>query len=66
MKLIQIFKNINKGTPSYAIKNKLGRWNRENGKKTELKIYYANEDHCGVCLVKKKDESNEYYMPFLL
>lgn len=27
----------------------LGRWSNENLKKTNLKIDYANEDHCGVC-----------------
>lgn len=34
-------KKINKVT--------LGRWSYENSKKTDLKIDYANEDHCGVC-----------------
>ncbi len=27
----------------------LGRWKRENEQKTNLKIDYANDDHCGVC-----------------
>lgn len=27
----------------------LGRWKREDEKKTNLKIDYANDDHCGVC-----------------
>ena len=27
----------------------LGRWSYENAKKTNLKIDYANVDHCGVC-----------------
>lgn len=28
---------------------RLGRWSNENVKKTNLKVDYANEDHCGVC-----------------
>lgn len=27
----------------------LGRWKREDEQKTNLKIDYANDDHCGVC-----------------
>ena len=27
----------------------LGRWSNENLNKTNLKVDYANEDHCGVC-----------------
>lgn len=36
----------------------LGRWTNENNKKTNLKIDYANEDHCGVCtnLLKNKNK----------
>ncbi len=42
---------INKKTQQIT----LGRWSYENPKKTDLKIDYANEDHCGVCtnLLKK-------------
>ena len=30
-------------------KKTLGRWSNENNIKTNLKVDYANEDHCGTC-----------------
>ena len=33
----------------------LGRWNMTDLKKTNIKIDYANEDHCGTCLIIKND-----------
>lgn len=29
----------------------LGRWNMNDINKTNIKIDYANEDHCGTCLI---------------
>jgi hypothetical protein len=29
----------------------LGRWNINDTHKTNIKIDYANEDHCGTCLM---------------
>jgi hypothetical protein len=40
---------LKKFTNSNNHKITLGRWSNENIKKTNLKIDYANEDHCGVC-----------------
>ena len=34
----------------------LGRWKRENEQKTNLKIDYANDDHCGVCSSSSNDK----------
>jgi hypothetical protein len=34
----------------------LGRWKRENEQKTNLKIDYANDDHCGVCSSSPNDK----------
>lgn len=34
----------------------LGRWKRENEQKTNLKIDYANDDHCGVCSSYSNDK----------
>lgn len=36
--------------------NHLGRWKRENEQKTNLKIDYANDDHCGVCSSYSNDK----------
>jgi len=33
----------------------LGRWNMNDNKKTNIKIDYANEDHCGTCLIIKNE-----------
>lgn len=41
----------------------LGRWSLKYDEKTINRIVHlANEDNCGCCEVKKKDE--EYYRPF--
>ena len=32
----------------------LGRWNMNDINKTNIKIDYANEDHCGTCLITNK------------
>lgn len=40
----------------------LGRWGMNNNRQTNLKINYANEDHCGTCaeyIVQKKNEQDE-------
>ena len=44
--LVNWFKNFT-NTKTQPIT--LGRWSNENRKKTNLKVDYANEDHCGVC-----------------
>jgi hypothetical protein len=33
----------------------LGRWNMNDNHKTNIKIDYANEDHCGTCLIIKNE-----------
>lgn len=43
---IDFIKNLLNKTP---IRITLGRWTNENVHKTNLKVDYANEDHCGVC-----------------
>lgn len=40
-------------------KVRLGRWLSEDPHKTELKILYANEDHCGTCVINDKDQQND-------
>jgi hypothetical protein len=66
MMLLSRFKNkfnivnwLKKLTNTNTQQISLGRWSNENKKKTNLKIDYANEDHCGVCtnLVKNKNEN---------
>lgn len=40
----------------------LGRWGMNNTRQTNLKINYANEDHCGTCaeyIIQKKNEQDE-------
>lgn len=40
----------------------LGRWGMNNNRQTNLKINYANEDHCGTCaeyIIQKKNEQDE-------
>lgn len=51
---------LKKFTNSNNQKITLGRWSNENVKKTNLKIDYANEDHCGVCagIIDEKKKSN--------
>ena len=48
----------------------LGRWGLNNIRQTNLKVNYANEDHCGTCaeyIVQKKNkqveraDEEEYY-----
>jgi hypothetical protein len=39
------------------IKITLGRWSNENIYKTNLKVDYANEDHCGVCTSLLKNDN---------
>lgn len=46
---ITISKFLKNFTNTDTKKITLGRWSNENTKKTNLKIDYANEDHCGVC-----------------
>ena len=58
IRIINKFNSINWIKYITNIKNQkitLGRWSNENQKKTDLKVDYANEDHCGVCtnLLKK-------------
>ena len=43
---IDFIKNLLNKSP---VKITLGRWSKENTRKTNLKVDYANEDHCGVC-----------------
>ncbi len=72
MRLNNFLKKFN----TYSTKTKLGRWNMDDMNKTELKIFYANEDHCGVCVespieelnksVKVKDNNEEYYKAFIV
>ncbi len=53
-------------------KIRLGRWKMETIEKTELKLFYANEDHCGSCQEKQdmdnssKEKEEEYYRFFLV
>lgn len=43
----------------------LGRWSLKYDEKILNRIvYFANEDHCGCCEVKKNNE-DEYYLPFV-
>ncbi len=74
LKFVGDFRNITPKTP-YSTKVKLGRWNMDNNKRTELKIYYANEDHCGVCSDIKSQailqenyqmKQEEYYKAFII
>jgi hypothetical protein len=61
--------NFKNSSFSYSIRPKLGRWFIENDKKTEIKIRYANEDHCGVCTVVEtnhREEREQYYEPFIV
>lgn len=52
--VLNIFKN-NFFNFNKMIRIPLGRWNIENNyRKTNLKIDYANEDHCGTCFYSKK------------
>uniref|UniRef100_A0A6C0IR41 Uncharacterized protein n=1 Tax=viral metagenome TaxID=1070528 RepID=A0A6C0IR41_9ZZZZ len=37
----------------------LGRWNINDANKTNIKIDYANEDHCGTCLIAKANEKTK-------
>jgi hypothetical protein len=36
----------------------LGRWNINDTNKTNIKIDYANEDHCGTCLIIKTNKTD--------
>ena len=54
LKTMYTLTEINYSTISSLFKSKvspvkLGRWKREDDQKTNLKIDYANDDHCGVC-----------------
>ena len=51
-RLIQKIKNFNKTEP----KIKLGRWNYEN---SNLKVDYANHDHCGDKICQYPIYSND-------
>ena len=66
-RIINYFK-MNKSTITNRVK--LGRWNMDDNTKTELKIYYANEDHCGVCQDKATESNTEdnedYYKVFII
>ncbi len=65
MKILQVIQNIRHNSTLQTNKIKLGRWNRETYKKTELKLFYANEDHCGVCVKYGAENKNDsYYLPF--
>jgi hypothetical protein len=45
----------------------LGRWGIHDYEKTELKLLYANEDHCGTCFNNKERLSKEeYYKVFII
>ena len=52
--IVSWFKNL---TNTNTQQITLGRWSNENKKKTNLKIDYANEDHCGVCTNLLKNET---------
>jgi hypothetical protein len=53
--VLNIFKN-NFFNFNKMMRIPLGRWNIENNyRKTNLKIDYANEDHCGTCFYSKKN-----------
>ena len=54
--IVSWFKNL---TNTNTQQITLGRWSNENKKKTNLKVDYANEDHCGVCtnLLKNENEN---------
>lgn len=56
-KIILFLRNL--GTIKGNGKPKLGRWSMDDNKKTELKIFYANEDHCGSCVEQIKDTNDE-------
>lgn len=43
------FNFIKLGKKFVSVKNPLGRWKNESDHKTNLKIDWANEDHCGIC-----------------
>ena len=45
----------------------LGRWNLKYDENLISRtVYLANEDHCGCCENKKKEDDEDYYMPFCL
>ena len=73
MHLFRIIKN--KFTYNHFTRPKLGRWSTTDNKdKKELKIYYANQDHCGVCVEapvfnkenRFEDIEEEYYKTFTI
>ena len=49
-----MFRNLFYSVPTI----RLGRWNNSNDKLTNIKIYWANMDHCGTCDSVKKHISH--------
>ena len=45
-----MFRNLFYSVPTI----RLGRWNNSNEQLTNIKIYWANMDHCGTCDSGKK------------
>lgn len=45
-----MFRNLFYAVPTI----RLGRWNNSNEQLTNIKIYWANMDHCGTCDSEKK------------
>jgi hypothetical protein len=45
-----MFRNLFYSVPTI----RLGRWNYSNEQLTNIKIYWANMDHCGTCDSVKK------------
>ncbi len=62
LKSNHVFQNLVKMiTKKEVNKIALGRWSNENHIKTNIKVDYANEDHCGVCTNLLQSESTKKY-----